>query len=195
MRTNLLHIPNELLEKMFGGLDTLSRIYIGATCRELRLAAPPVSKDESFSLWDSGMHSLKSLNDFVDHVYDKVIGSESDETSYYMTRKVGTLLVFNREKGRTSYRYNVTLEQHGLIRVKIHYDSRARRYVVHKVGKDAFSVPTLLFVVGMRFMKKIYKTHPIEYNDALVPEIAKKAVGKNYSGELLSELTTQDFIV
>lgn len=195
--TNLLQLPNEILEKVFGGMDTLSAAYIAATCRGLREAAPPVSKDESFSLWDAGTHSLDSLDDFVDHVYDKVVGSERDKTGYHMTRQTDTLIFFNREACRKSYRYNVTVEERGLTRLKIYYDSRWRRYRVHKAGGEPVSVPTLMFVLGMRFMKKIYKPRPIEYNfdDGVVPSIAKKALGKKYRGELLSEIVAQNFVI
>jgi hypothetical protein len=196
--TSIQHIPNEVLDAIFSTVDTLSRVYIRSTCRCFRDIVPNIDKDQSFFLYEqSSTHDLKSLNEFVNHVYDKVVGSDTNQIRYHMTRQRNTLIVFNRERNRRSYKYKVLFEENGLVRLEIHYDGRDRHYKIYKVGNDAFSVPMLLFLLGMRFMKKIYKTRQIDYNfdERLVPTIAKKMFGRAYKGELIPEIIAQNFAI
>lgn len=200
-QTNIQHIPNEVLDLIFSNLDALSRMYIRSTCRCFRDIVPTIQSDKPFILYEHAVtYDLKSLNDFVDHVYDKVVDSNSSEhqvTSYHMTRQRHTLVSFNRERNRRSYKYNVTFEEYGLVRLKLYYDGRQRRYKINKLGSDEFSIPTLLFLLGMRFMTKIYKTRGLDYNfdHTLIPMIARKMLGKKYAGELIPEIIAQNFVI
>ena len=196
--TNIQHIPNEVLYTIFSTVDTLSRVYIRSTCRSFRDIVPKIDTELSFALYEhSTTYDLKSLNEFVDHVYDKVVSSNNNNTSYHMTRQRQTLVCFNRERNRRSYKYSVSFEENFLVRLKISYDGRDRRYKVYKVGSESFSVPTLLFLLGMRFMRKIYKTREIDYNfDSMkIPTIAKKMFGKTYKGKLFPEIVAQNFAI
>lgn len=195
---NIEHLPNELLELVFSEMDTLSRIYIRATCRCFYNIVPTIKKKRTFSLYDKKItYKMKCMNEFVDHVYENVVANENNEISYNMTRKTKTFIVFKRKKNKRNYKYNVFFEDNDLIRMKIYYDGRDRHYKVEKLGQEQFCVPTLLFVMAIKFMKKIYKTRVIDYNfnDSLVPMIAKKMMGRNYKGELVLDVIDQDFVI
>lgn len=190
MRCHLLELPSELLEIICKDLDTLTQIYLRATCKDLALIAK-IPMTDVFTLYDcDSILVMNSINMFVDHIYERLVDGEGDRITYYITHNLNKYATFLKKRVQNKYNYSVEIEEGFETRIRVFYDARSKCYKFYKFNNTSVEIPTLLFVICMRFLIKIYRQRNIDYNfdDDCIPAIAKKMLNNSYNGALVTEV-------
>ena len=97
---NILSLPTEILDVICNheSLDMLSKIYCKATCKEFHELVN-LKYDTNFNLdMDDELHHLKSINEFIDFIYDNLVSSDDDSKTYSMCYNPNVKIIFKRQQ-------------------------------------------------------------------------------------------------
>ena len=195
----LCMLPIEILEVIVNDLDSLSKIYVRSTCKDLNKAVNILSTvEDNFNVIDiEDKYDLNSINLFVDHIYDKLISGDSDFVKYYMLHSPGKIAMFIKQRVGKKYNYSVNIEENNLPKMRMFYDGRNKRYKCYKFMANEFTIPNMLYVIAFRFLMKIYNSKNIDYNFNInnIPELVMKMLSINYKGQLIKEVIFDSFTI
>ena len=193
------HLPNELLGIIFADLDVLSKIYVKSTCKNF-CGLVEIEKDDVFTLLDNGeRHEFQNVQQYIDYIYTSLIDSEYDRKAYNLTIFPDSVIAFCRKRIKDKYKYYVTIEtRYFSENVRMFYEPRTQKYKFYTFGTRAIEIPAMFYVLGLRFLMKIYKfDKSVDYNfdKNIIPAILQKCTKQNYNGDLFSEITKDFFVI
>jgi hypothetical protein len=190
-------LPNELLQDILSNLDVLSKIRTKAVCKQFALLISIGTLQELTLYENSQTYTFHKINGFIDHIYESLIDTELWNKSYNLARIANVDIVFGKTRVRNKYKYAVDIEINYTTRMRIFYEGRSRRYKCYKFMNDPITIPTLFYVIALRFLIKIYNPRPCDYNfDILqIPDLYKRMLCPNYNGTIFSELLNEDLTI
>lgn len=190
-------LPRELLHIIFCKLDTISRMQIKAVCKEFAQLVTIRTCD--FTLKDNEQrYCFTTINGFVNHIYEAVIETDLSHQTYHLLRKPDINIVFSKIRIRNKNHYSVNIEVNNIIHMRLFYESSSRHYKYYKFMNNLVCFPALFYVVALRFMIKIYKMRPIDYNFdvAQIPYLNQKMItGPKCDITILPELLSENLTI
>lgn len=190
-------LPRELIEEASKYMDTLSKIRLRSTCTTMRDIVE-IDFLNQVCLHEFGdAHRFVSLDEFVEHILLQVSNGILDEKKYFMVRYENCSIVFCRIRRGSKNSYKVRIEEDNLPIMRISYDCKKRTIVCDKTTMDIIEIPQMLFVLGIRFLMKVYKYRKLRYNFdvSFIPEHVQKILNRTYNGKLLREVILENFFI
>jgi hypothetical protein len=192
----LQYLPIEILSIILGQLDTLSKIRARAVCRDFA-SAVYVSALANFTHSEhEELHVFESIDAYISHAYTSLLDTAvapADKT-YNLTRFPTVCIVFIRTRKHNRNKFSVNITSRNIVQLRISYDARNKRYTLYKFTSTPVVLPSLFYVVALRFMIKIHGQRFVEHNfaSAQIPEIYRRMTRSEYKGSILPELLSEN---